>query len=160
MLTRLNAALHRATCAASVALLAAIFVIMVLQIAFRYVLNAPLVWTEEAARYLYIWACYLGAAVALRRGNHIVIALVLERLPPRLGGVVALGTQALALLFLGAVAVLGVELMARTHTIQAITLPIPWSVIYAAAPIGATLMFLQTLETMGWTLAELRGARP
>ena len=67
-LARLNAALHRATCAASVALLAAIFAIMVLQIAFRYVLNAPLVWTEEAARYLYIWACYLGAAVALRRG--------------------------------------------------------------------------------------------
>jgi hypothetical protein len=55
-LARLNAGLHRATCAASVALLAAIFAIMVLQIAFRYVLNAPLVWTEEAARYLYIWA--------------------------------------------------------------------------------------------------------
>ncbi len=133
---------------------------MILQIAFRYVLNAPLVWTEEAARYLYIWACYLGAAVALRRGNHIAITLVLERLPRRLGGAVALGSQALALLFLGALIVLGVQLMARTHTIEAITLPIPWSVIYAAAPVGAALMLLQTLETMGRAVRELRGARP
>jgi TRAP-type C4-dicarboxylate transport system permease small subunit len=160
VLTRLNAALHRATCVTSVALLAAIFVIMVLQIVFRYVLNTPLVWTEEAARYLYIWACYLGAAVALRRGNHIAITLAVERLPPRLGGAVALGTQALALLFLGALAALGVQLMARTHTIEAITLPIPWSVIYAAAPVGATLMFLQTLETMGRAARALRGVRP
>ena len=77
MLTRLNAALHRATCVAAIGLLAAIFVILILQIAFRYVLNAPLVWPEEAARYLYIWVCYLGAAVALRRGSHIVILLAL-----------------------------------------------------------------------------------
>jgi TRAP-type C4-dicarboxylate transport system permease small subunit len=160
VLTRLNAAFYRAACVASVGLLAAIFVILILQIAFRYVLNAPLVWTEELARYLYIWACYLGAAVALRRGNHIVITLVHERLPPRLGGLVTLGTQALALIFLGAVTVLGVQLMVRTHTIEAITLPIPWSAIYAAAPAGATIMFLQALEELGRALAEIRGARP
>jgi len=159
VLTRLNAALHRATCAASVALLAAIFVIMLLQIAFRYVLNAPLVWTEEAARYLYIWACYLGAAVALRRGNHIVITLALERLPARLGALVTLGSQALALAFFAALAVEGVRLMARTHTVLAITLPIPWSVIYAAAPIAGTLMFLQTLEALSGALARVRGCR-
>jgi TRAP-type C4-dicarboxylate transport system permease small subunit len=160
VLTRLNAALHRATSVAAIGLLAAIFVILILQIAFRYVLNAPLVWTEELARYLYVWACYLGAAVALRRGNHIVIAFVLERLPPRPGAAVALGTQLLGLLFFGALTVLGLELMARTHTVEAITLPIPWSVIYAAAPVGATIMFLQTLESMGGTLRALRGARP
>ncbi|MGH7357677.1 MAG: TRAP transporter small permease [Candidatus Rokuibacteriota bacterium] len=159
-LARLNAGLYRATCVVAIALLAAIFVIMILQIAFRYVLNAPLVWTEEAARYLYIWACYLGAAIALRRGSHIAITLVLERLPGRLGAAVALGSQALALLFLGAVTVLGVQLMARTHTIEAITLPIPWSVIYAAAPVGAVLMLLQTLETLGQAVRDLRGARP
>ena len=61
----------------------------------------------------------------------------------------ALGSQALALVFFAALTVLGVQLMARTHTIEAITLPIPWSAIYAAAPVGAALMLLQTLETLG-----------
>jgi TRAP-type C4-dicarboxylate transport system permease small subunit len=62
--------------------------------------------------------------------------------------------------FFGALAVLGVQLMERTHTIEAITVPVPWSVIYAAAPVGATLMFLQTLEGIGGTLRALRGVRP
>jgi TRAP-type C4-dicarboxylate transport system permease small subunit len=50
--------------------------------------------------------------------------------------------------------------MARTHTIEAITLPIPWSAIYAAAPVGATIMLLQTLEQMGRALTAIRQARP
>jgi TRAP-type C4-dicarboxylate transport system permease small subunit len=158
-LGRVNALLDRATRGACVAILAAIFAIMLLQIAFRYALNAPLVWTEELARYLYIWACYLGAAVALRRGTHIAITLLPARLPPRLAAAVLLGTQGLGLGFLLGLAVLGVQLMARTHTVLAITLPIPWSAIYAAAPVAAGLMSLQTLEAMGRTLAAARDPR-
>ena len=159
-LGRLNTALDRATCAACVLLLGVIFGIMLLQIAFRYLLNAPLVWTEELARYLYIWACYLGAVVALRRGNHIVIGLVQDRLPPRLRRAVVLGTQGLALGFLGMLAVQGVRLALRTHTVIAITLPIPWSAIYAAAPVSAILMIFQTLESVGDTLAAPAGLPP
>ena len=160
-LGRLNAALDRLTCGASSVLLGAIFVIMLLQIAFRYVLNAPLVWTEELARYLYVWTCYLGGVVALRRGNHIVIALVQERLPGRLRTAVVLGLHALALGFLGVLAVQGVRLALRTHTVMAITLPIPWSAIYAAAPVAAVLMILQTLEAVSDTLtAPARPAPP
>ena len=156
---RLNATLDRSNCVACIGLFGAIFVIMLLQIAFRYLLNSPLVWTEELARYLYIWACYLGAAVALRRGNHIVIALVRERLPARLATAVMLGTQALALFFLGGLAWQGVRLAVRAHTVLAITLPIPWSAIYAAASVSAVLMILETLEGIGRTLAQ-PGAPP
>jgi len=155
-LRRLNAALDRITRGLCVALFATIFVTMLLQIAFRYLLGAPLVWTEELARYLYIWACYLGAVVALRRGTHIVIGLVLERLPVRLARAVTLGTQALGLFFLVQLAVQGTRLALRSHTVLAITLPIPWSFIYAAAPVAAGLMILQTVET-GW--ATLTGFR-
>lgn len=160
MLTRLNAALDRATCAACVGLLASIFVIMLLQVAFRYLLNQPLTWTEELARYLYIWACYLGAAVALRRGHHIVIGLVHDRLPAAVATAVTVGTQLLALAFLAGLAVQGARLAAATHTVLAITLPIPWSAIYAAAPVAAILMLLQTLEGLRASLTRGAVARP
>ena len=45
---------------AAVALLAVTVVIVVLQVFFRYVLNSSLSWSEEAARYLFIWAALLG----------------------------------------------------------------------------------------------------
>lgn len=147
-LARLAAALDRWTCILCVALFAAILVVMILQVAFRYVLNSPLTWTEELARILYIWACYLGAPVALRRGNHVTIVFVAERLPKVLARFVGLGIQGMSLVFFLALAILGAILAAKSHSIEAITLPIPWSLIYAAAPLSAVLMILQSLA--GW----------
>ncbi|HSC72341.1 MAG TPA: TRAP transporter small permease [Candidatus Methylomirabilis sp.] len=148
----LTAALDRWTCRACVALFMAILVTMVFQVTFRYALNAPLVWTEELARILYIWACYLGAPVALRRGNHVAIVFVSERLPRPLGRVVVLASQAIALVFFLQLAIQGAILASRSHTVEAITLPIPWSVIYAVAPLSAVLMTLETLEVTWRTI--------
>jgi len=159
-LARLTALLDRWACHACVLLFMAILVTMVLQVTFRYVLSTPLTWTEELARYLYIWACFLGAPVALRRGNHIVITVVSERLPPRLTRIVGLGTQAMALFFLVQLAIQGAILAVRSHTVEAITLPIPWSMIYVAAPISAVLMLLETIQaawrTLGYRTQEAR----
>lgn len=148
LLAGLTAALDRLACWACIGLFMAILAVMVLQVAFRYVFNAPLTWTEELARYLYIWACWLGAPVALRRGNHIAIAFVAERLPATLARTTALVTQAAALLFLTQLTIQGSILAVRSHTVDAITLPIPWSAIYVAAPLAGSLMILETVRAM------------
>jgi len=147
-LAGVTALLDRIACGVCVALFAAILLTMVLQVAFRYVLATPLTWTEELARYLYIWACWLGAPVALRRGNHIAIAFVSDRLPRGLARIIALVTQAAALVFLTQHTIQGSILMVKSHSVEAITLPIPWSAIYVAAPISAVLMILETVRAM------------
>jgi len=147
-LARLTALLDRIACGLCVALFVAILLVMVLQVAFRYALNAPLTWTEELARYLYIWACWLGAPVALRRGNHIAIAFVSDRVPRPVVRIMALVTQVAALVFLAQLTVQGGILTVKSHSVEAITLPIPWSAIYVAAPISAVLMILETVRAM------------
>lgn len=159
-LVRLNARLDRLTAGAATGLFAIIFAIMLLQIAFRYLLNAPLVWTEELARYCYIWACYLGAVLALRRGSHIVIVLVAERAPGLAGWLLSLTIQLLTLVFFVVLGVEGAQLALRSQTVWAITVPIPWSVIYGAVPVAAGLMVLQTAETLWGQLAGFRAAGP
>ena len=57
-------------------------VVVFLQVIFRYVLNLPLFWTEELARYCLVWASLLGSAVAVKRGQHIAVTIFMERLPP------------------------------------------------------------------------------
>jgi len=126
----------------------AILVSMVLQVFSRYVFSAPLTWTEELSRYLYIWACWFGAPVAMRRGNHVAITVLVERFPRRLSQGLALITQIVALFFLLELAYQGMLLAFRSHTVRAITLPIPWSMIYLAAPISATAMILETTEAI------------
>ena len=50
----------------------------------RYLLNTPLVWTDEAASLLFLWLASLGSVVALRRGEHMrMTALVAKASPQR-----------------------------------------------------------------------------
>src|SRR5437870_10587386 len=37
----------------------------------RYGLRQPLIWSDELASILFLWLAMLGAAVALRRGEHM-----------------------------------------------------------------------------------------
>ena len=43
----------------------------------------PLVWSEELARYLFIWVAFLGWVVATERRSHIAITQLSERASPR-----------------------------------------------------------------------------
>jgi TRAP-type C4-dicarboxylate transport system permease small subunit len=42
-------------------------------VANRLVLHLPLIWSEEAARFLFFWVVLLGAAVSVRRRRHFVL---------------------------------------------------------------------------------------
>jgi TRAP-type C4-dicarboxylate transport system permease small subunit len=145
---RLTAALDRAVCWVCIALFAAIFLVMVLQVTSRYLLGSPLIWSEELARYLYIWACYLGAPVAMRRGTHIAITQFIDRFPLRAVRAIGVCLHIVALLFLAELAIQGAIVTVRSHTLEAITIPVPWSLIYLAAPVSAVLMMLQTVEAI------------
>ena len=51
------------------------------QVLYRYVLEIPSPWTEEMARYLFIWSAFLAAAVSVGRDDQFAIPLLIEKLP-------------------------------------------------------------------------------
>lgn len=108
-------------------------------------LNQPLAWTDEAAGYLMVWTACLGWMVATRRGAHIRIRYVLDRLPRPLH----LGTEAAiqaGLLVLGAmVAFHGVDLVRRNADIEAVALPIAAACLYVPLLPAGALTALQAL---------------
>ena len=61
-----------------VAILATSVVIITLQIIMRYVFNNSLSWSEEAAKYLFVWLIWLGTSIAVR--DHIAIEFLADRL--------------------------------------------------------------------------------
>lgn len=48
----------------------------------RYVFHAPLVWSDELASILFLWLSMLGAVVALRRGEHMRMTALLQKVRP------------------------------------------------------------------------------
>src|ERR1700693_3390355 len=58
-----------------------IFVLLI-GVVSRYVFNAPLTWSDELASILFLWLGMLCAVIALRRSEHMRLALLVSLAPP------------------------------------------------------------------------------
>ncbi len=66
---------------AAAILLICITLVVTMQIVCRYILQELPPWSEELSRYLFIWANFVGAGVALARNSHVSIDSLVARLP-------------------------------------------------------------------------------
>jgi C4-dicarboxylate transporter DctQ subunit len=53
------------------------------EIVARYLLGRPTIWGVEACEYMLFFIAFLGAAWLLKKGGHISVPIVVERLRPR-----------------------------------------------------------------------------
>jgi TRAP-type C4-dicarboxylate transport system permease small subunit len=61
-------------------LVVSLAVIVFLQVFNRFILKAPLAWSEDLAMLLFQWVAFLGAAVGVKRTRHFGIELVVKRM--------------------------------------------------------------------------------
>jgi C4-dicarboxylate transporter, DctQ subunit len=127
---------------------AAMSVIVMLQIVFRFLIHIPFPWSEEIARYLMIWTGMLGSFVALRQGRHIGVTLFIERLPAQWAAKVTLFVQIATIAFLLVVAKYGFALAIFNTTQRSPAMQIPMLYPYLAIPVGAALMIIELLADL------------
>lgn len=80
-------------------LLALMFLITFYQILARDVFIISSMWTEELARFLFVWIVFLGAATLMENNGHIGISIVIDRLPRTVGRVIRIITNIVILAF-------------------------------------------------------------
>ena len=54
-------------------------VVVFAQVVTRYVFHSPLAWSEELARYMFIWLVWIGAAYATKLRKNIIIDVVASK---------------------------------------------------------------------------------
>ena len=64
------------------AMVAAITAVTFAQVFTRYVTADPFIWTEEVARYLFVWITMIGAAAAVRTHGHFGLDVLRHYAPP------------------------------------------------------------------------------
>lgn len=67
----------------SIAVGAALAVNMIVAVFFRYALGSPIFWADELSLYLFCWATFLGAGLAVKRSDMAAVTFLLNRLPER-----------------------------------------------------------------------------
>jgi TRAP-type C4-dicarboxylate transport system permease small subunit len=130
-------------------MLALFTLVVAYQVFSRYVDAVPrFFWTEEVARFSFIWMLFLGAAVAVRRQTHFVIDLVPERWRARHGRWIDAVALAVVVAVAAAMVTGGIHFvqmgMRRISTISGI--PLAW--IYLAIPVSGLSMIAFALEQL------------
>ena len=80
-------------------LIAGTVILISAQVLFRYVLQNPISWSEQLARYIFIWVCMLGAPLALYKGATYNFDVLITKLPHKLLGCVNIFNDFIAFLF-------------------------------------------------------------
>jgi len=120
-------------------LMIAIFALSIAQVVFRFVLESPLIWSEELARLSLIWLTFLGAAVVCFDGTHLQVDSLFLLLPAGGQRVLRAINATLALGFIVILAWYSVPLI-LLGTQGTGALDLPFSVYRLPALIGGVLM--------------------
>ena len=116
---------------------------ILIQIFFRFVVYRPVPWSEELARYLMVWMGMLGSVIALRKGRHIGVTFLVDRLSGWHRTIVRRLMEFTIIGFLGIIGWQGLSLAIFNAPQLSAAMEISMSIPYAAIPVGAAMMILE-----------------
>lgn len=122
--------------------------LVIFQVFTRYVLNSPVAWTEELARFALIWLAFIGAGWVAFRGNHVTVRLGDDRLSPRARLWLDALAGVLALVICGALLWGAGDFLvtAGRTTSPALGWPMGW--VYGASVLGYVLVMAHTVISL------------
>jgi TRAP-type C4-dicarboxylate transport system permease small subunit len=150
LLNRISHRLNEVVKYLAAVLLAAMTILVFLQVLFRYVLNAPLDWSEELGSFTFVWMALLGASVGLKRNEHPRLDLIVNFFPPKTRRVMAVFYNLAILFFLAVLFIYGAKLTITMRSQLTAALQYSISFVYAVLPVSAAIMFIHlAVQTIG-----------
>ncbi len=114
----------------------------------RYVLDSPLVWSDELAGMLFLWLAMLGAVIALRRREHMRMTAIIVALSPRWQRFSAALVALVVAAFVAELLPQAVSYMVSVDAITSPTLGIPDSWRVAGLVVALALLLLAALQQL------------
>ena len=128
------------------------------QVVMRYVFSNSLYWSEELARYFFLWQIWVGASYAVKERKHLRIEVVRDLLKTDRGKQIF---ELVALLIWFGFSVFltykGGELTKMLYTRNQVSpaMRVPMAYAYASVPVGCGLMCLRLIAEMSRLLKKL-----
>lgn len=130
----------------ALALFATLAGIVFYQVFTRYVVNDPAGWTEEIARYFLVAIVFIGAAMSVRKNNHIQVDYFYRLIPRAVGRPLSTAVDLFRCAFLGYCTWLCWLLIGRIGSSRMAIVDLPMGWVFGAMLFGFALMFWRSLE--------------
>ncbi len=133
--------------------MAAIVLVVFVNVAMRYILNTGLTWSEEVAVNLFVWVIFLGAILAGLEGLHIKVDMLTSKLPKKMQKVFLVVSSLCVLFAMGVLVVGGIDVVKVSHQNINSATGLPFSYIAVSVVVCAVCLALITVYQ---TVKELR----
>ncbi len=121
-------------------------IVLCLQIFFRYVLAAPLVWATPLSMFLFIWAIWFGGAAGIRDQTQVRVELAERYLPHGVKRLLMPGISLACALFLLIVIYKSFEIVELQSSAIYDTLPFTRDYLFMVVPVLGSVMALQSIR--------------
>ena len=118
-------------------------VIIFLQVVSRYIFNHSFEWSEELARFLFVWTVFIGSALIIGDKGHMAVKLLGEKLKGTKAGIVLnLFIELCSLVFILILIVQGAKMTKVMMFQTSPALGVPMGYVYLIIPVSGVLMLL------------------
>lgn len=125
----------------------------------RYVLDTPLIWSDELARFSLIWMIFLGAGVVSFKDSHLVVDFIFEYVPEKVGSFLKTFSFIVVLGFLITLVVFSIDLLRVAGYNTSPALEIPLSFWRGSVVAGAILMIIAMIYNQVKRFKNWRGIK-
>ena len=142
-------------------------IIIAYQVIMRYIFAHANSWSEELARYIFIWLIWMGtsisnvmigAAIAIRRNSHLQIDILINLMKPKVRTILTIIATLAGMVFMVFLLSYSITLVQTGARTMSAGLGIPMSIPYSCMPVGIVLMLLTSIEVLFKNISALRGA--
>lgn len=133
-----------------------LFGVILLQILGRTAIVKGPVWTEELARWIWVWMALIGIGTVERDRAHLRMGFLIELLPNGVQRTIGVLVDLLYLGLAGHLILIAWKAVERTWNNASVTLPITDGVLYASALVAMVLIVFRILQRVatGWSLPK------
>lgn len=139
-------------------LMSAMTLLVFVQVIMRYVFQNSLSWSEELARYLFIWLIYIGISYGCKIMKHIKIDAGLKLFPKKIRPFIVVLGDLLVLGFAIYIVITGYELIlmqVRLHKVSP-ALQLPLQYVNAAPVAGFALAAVRQIQTIIYRIKSIK----
>ena len=137
-------------------LLMTMLIICTMQVIWRYVLESSLSWSEECARYIFVWMVWVAAAYATKRMRHLRITALQEMMPKEKQWIFDLFSLIMMTIFAVVFSYNATQVVLKVYQTGQLSpaMRLPMWIPYLSVPVGITLLGFRSIQNIYYLLKE------
>jgi TRAP-type C4-dicarboxylate transport system permease small subunit len=137
----------------------AMTIIVLVQVIARFIFNSPFTWTEELARYIFVYITFLGGGLLVYQRTHLFVEVIFNNLHPTMRKYVQIAIDLIVAVFSAFLIRSAYSLIGTSSTHHSTGVGLPMSYVSLSVLMGGVLMFVFSLYNIYLDVNKVTGIK-